>query len=79
MHPLHESHNLVAALCQFATTSGVTVAPTARALYKDVSFGCGNVSGKVAKRKLACRRTPLDFVGGIQATTHMVRSRILLK
>jgi len=63
VHPFHESHNLIAARCQFASTSVITVASTARALRKDVSFCCGNVSGKVAKRELACRRPPFDFVG----------------
>jgi CheY-like chemotaxis protein len=63
VHSLHESHNLVAALCEFSSTSGITITPATRALRKDVSFGCGNVSGKVAKRELVCRRTPFDFVG----------------
>ena len=63
VHPLHELHNTVPAFCEFAPTSSITVAPTARAFRKDVSLGCGDVSGKVAKSKLAFRRTPLDLIG----------------
>lgn len=63
VHSFHESHNLVAAFCQFGSTSGITVTPTAGALHKDISFRCRNGSGEVAKRKLVCCSTPFDFIG----------------